>query len=307
MSLVHGFSRGSPVSPPFHSGTDPYTYQSSSSALKTSMLRAVQISSLITSAHRPGACFGGIILVYQLTSWGELRLARGYYGLWGRSGVMVRLLASHLGEPRSIPGGVARGSSHAGIVQGNVAGRRVFSGISRFPTLAFLRCSILTSLHPHQLSTRLVERLGVGGDVSPQFLSHTCWPREVAATSRLFESIPAPTPVRHRPSLPLAPFPTPRTVHATCHAAVLFAGRRSFSTLESSASASHEFPRGGLVVHTLLVVHQLTLLSGDVVTSTRMEEPGAHCAVRRNTTSLQQPRNSTQGGTSPVTLRLSLG
>ncbi|KAJ8883131.1 hypothetical protein PR048_014971 [Dryococelus australis] len=47
MPLVGGFLLGSPVSPPFHSGTAPYSPQSPSSALKTSMLRAVQVSSLI--------------------------------------------------------------------------------------------------------------------------------------------------------------------------------------------------------------------------------------------------------------------
>ncbi|KAJ8882999.1 hypothetical protein PR048_014838 [Dryococelus australis] len=35
--FVGGFSRGSPVSPPFHSGAAPYSYQSRSSALKTPM------------------------------------------------------------------------------------------------------------------------------------------------------------------------------------------------------------------------------------------------------------------------------
>ncbi|KAJ8880280.1 hypothetical protein PR048_016746, partial [Dryococelus australis] len=42
MSLVGGFSRGSPISPASY----PYSPQSSSSALKTSLLRAAQISSL---------------------------------------------------------------------------------------------------------------------------------------------------------------------------------------------------------------------------------------------------------------------
>ncbi|KAJ8880583.1 hypothetical protein PR048_017053 [Dryococelus australis] len=51
----------------------------------------------------------------------------------GRDGVAVRLLASHQGELGSIPGGVAPGFSHVGIVPDDTAGRRVFSGISRFP------------------------------------------------------------------------------------------------------------------------------------------------------------------------------
>ncbi|KAJ8882524.1 hypothetical protein PR048_014335 [Dryococelus australis] len=49
-----------------------------------------------------------------------------------RGGVVVRLLASHLGEPGSIPSGVALGSSHVGIVPSDTAGRRVFSEISYF-------------------------------------------------------------------------------------------------------------------------------------------------------------------------------
>ncbi|KAJ8872335.1 hypothetical protein PR048_025939 [Dryococelus australis] len=51
----------------------------------------------------------------------------------GRGGVVVRLLASHLGKPRSIPGEVAPGYSRVGIMVGDAAGRRVSSGISRLP------------------------------------------------------------------------------------------------------------------------------------------------------------------------------
>ncbi|KAJ8868382.1 hypothetical protein PR048_029898 [Dryococelus australis] len=64
----------------------------------------------------------------------------------------VRLLASHLGEPGSIPGGFASGFSHVGIVPDDAAGRRVFSGISRFPHPLISACSIITLLHPRQLS-----------------------------------------------------------------------------------------------------------------------------------------------------------
>ncbi|KAJ8878899.1 hypothetical protein PR048_019502 [Dryococelus australis] len=45
---------------------------------------------------------------------------------------VVRLLASHLGEPGSIPGGVTPGFSRVEIVLDDAAGRRVFSGISHF-------------------------------------------------------------------------------------------------------------------------------------------------------------------------------
>ncbi|KAJ8887943.1 hypothetical protein PR048_007427 [Dryococelus australis] len=47
MPLVAGISRGPPSSPPLHSGATPYSLQSPSSALKTLLLRAAQISSLI--------------------------------------------------------------------------------------------------------------------------------------------------------------------------------------------------------------------------------------------------------------------
>ncbi|KAJ8881013.1 hypothetical protein PR048_017486 [Dryococelus australis] len=49
MPLVGGFSRGSLLSPPFHSAATPYSPQSPSSALKTSLLKAAQISSLTHS------------------------------------------------------------------------------------------------------------------------------------------------------------------------------------------------------------------------------------------------------------------
>ncbi|KAJ8871256.1 hypothetical protein PR048_027562 [Dryococelus australis] len=50
-------------------------------------------------------------------------------GEWrGRGGAVVRLLASHQGEPGSIPGGLAHGVSHVSIVPEDGAGRRVFLG-----------------------------------------------------------------------------------------------------------------------------------------------------------------------------------
>ncbi|KAJ8881162.1 hypothetical protein PR048_017635 [Dryococelus australis] len=46
---------------------------------------------------------------------------------------MVRLLASHLDEPGSVPAAFAPRLLHVGIVPDDAAGRRVFSKISRFP------------------------------------------------------------------------------------------------------------------------------------------------------------------------------
>ncbi|KAJ8897034.1 hypothetical protein PR048_002380 [Dryococelus australis] len=54
-------------------------------------------------------------------------------GMW----VAPILLTSHLGEPGSIPGGVDPGFSHVRIVPDYATGRRVFSGIFRFPALAY--------------------------------------------------------------------------------------------------------------------------------------------------------------------------
>ncbi|KAJ8872702.1 hypothetical protein PR048_026315 [Dryococelus australis] len=48
----------------------------------------------------------------------------------GRGDVVVRLLVSHLGGPDRNPGGVSIGFSHVGMVPGNAAGRRIFSGSS---------------------------------------------------------------------------------------------------------------------------------------------------------------------------------
>ncbi|KAJ8876039.1 hypothetical protein PR048_023947 [Dryococelus australis] len=52
-----------------------------------------------------------------------------------------------------VPGRVAPGFSHVGIVPDDATVWRVFSGISRFPTPSFRRCSILTSLRPHGSKT----------------------------------------------------------------------------------------------------------------------------------------------------------
>ncbi|KAJ8881404.1 hypothetical protein PR048_017885 [Dryococelus australis] len=65
----------------------------------------------------------------------------------GRGGVVARLLASHLGEPGSIPGRVTPGPSHVGIVLDDSSGRQILSRISRFP-----RHCISALLHTHLTS-----------------------------------------------------------------------------------------------------------------------------------------------------------
>ncbi|KAJ8888952.1 hypothetical protein PR048_008446 [Dryococelus australis] len=69
-----------------------------------------------------------------------------------RSGVVVRLHPSCIGEPGSIPGGVAHGCTHVGIMSNDATGRRVFSGIFCLPTLSFRHCSI-PHLRANQISS----------------------------------------------------------------------------------------------------------------------------------------------------------
>ncbi|KAJ8896843.1 hypothetical protein PR048_002189 [Dryococelus australis] len=85
------------------------------------------------------------------TLWLPILRLQTYFLLspWGRGGVVVRLLASHLGEPGSILGGATPGPSHAGIVPDDAAGWR---GFSVSPALTFRRCTILASLNPDRFS-----------------------------------------------------------------------------------------------------------------------------------------------------------
>ncbi|KAJ8867138.1 hypothetical protein PR048_033002 [Dryococelus australis] len=64
----------------------------------------------------------------------QSKVAAVFHGEGGSSdGKVVRLLAPHLREPGSIPGGVAPGFLYVGIVPDDAAGQRIFSGISCFP------------------------------------------------------------------------------------------------------------------------------------------------------------------------------
>ncbi|KAJ8881002.1 hypothetical protein PR048_017475 [Dryococelus australis] len=56
-----------------------------------------------------------------------------YLNCRGHGCEVVRLLASHLGEQGSVPGGVEPGFSRVGLVPDDAAGLRVFPEISRFP------------------------------------------------------------------------------------------------------------------------------------------------------------------------------
>ncbi|KAJ8894478.1 hypothetical protein PR048_007132 [Dryococelus australis] len=119
---------------------------------------------------------------------------------WGRGGEVVRLLTSHLGEQGSIPGGVAPAFWHVGIAQGDAAGRRVFSGTSRFPAIAFrrmlhsrlvsptsaLKTSLLRAAQISELSTQLVARnYHIRVTVNPPFYCWQAWPQLVKLPTRL--------------------------------------------------------------------------------------------------------------------------
>ncbi|KAJ8893755.1 hypothetical protein PR048_006355 [Dryococelus australis] len=79
----------------------------------------------------------------------------------GRGGLAVSLLASHLGKPCSISGRVTPIFSRVEIVPDDAAGRRVFSGISRF-----LRPFISALLHIQPLSSVLKTSLLTAAQIS---------------------------------------------------------------------------------------------------------------------------------------------
>ncbi|KAJ8897257.1 hypothetical protein PR048_002603 [Dryococelus australis] len=106
-------------------------------------------------------------------------------------GVAVSPLASHQGEPGSIPGGIVPRFSRVGIVPDDAVGRRVFSGISRSP-----RPCIPTVLYTHLASSSsalktsilLASHLGkqgsIPGRVTPRF-SHVGIVLDYAAGRRV--------------------------------------------------------------------------------------------------------------------------
>ncbi|KAJ8869958.1 hypothetical protein PR048_028969 [Dryococelus australis] len=135
-----GFLGDLPFPPPFHSGASPYSPQSTSSALKTSMLRAVQIFSLIVHSCIASSCYFDTQTVNMSARFycqHKKRLSKPL--AWNAATLidwlsrLERSSASRQREPGSIPGGVAPGFLHLGIVPDDAIGRRVFSGIPRFP------------------------------------------------------------------------------------------------------------------------------------------------------------------------------
>ncbi|KAJ8877975.1 hypothetical protein PR048_022438 [Dryococelus australis] len=169
-----GFLWDLPSSPPhFHSGATRFSPQSPSSVLMTSLRESViaiwprAANGERRSVHRGASKkrFGGE-RVWERLQWTRVqrkaryptsgvRLSMGALGMFhnildrkdwstdscrllhgARGGLAARLLASHQGEPCSIPGRITPGFSHGGIVSDDATG------------LALRRCSILTSFHP---------------------------------------------------------------------------------------------------------------------------------------------------------------
>ncbi|KAJ8883222.1 hypothetical protein PR048_015062 [Dryococelus australis] len=137
MPLVGGFSRNIPLPPPFHSDAAPYSPQSPQSALKASLLRCK-----LEDNHEKRR---GIETRNHGTSHNHetYRAGSAFPCDACRGVIVVSLLASHQGESGSIPGGVASGFSHVGILP-NDTGWWVFKEISRFPRPCFP-----TLLHTH--------------------------------------------------------------------------------------------------------------------------------------------------------------
>ncbi|KAJ8872054.1 hypothetical protein PR048_025655 [Dryococelus australis] len=107
----------------------------------------------ILSAIGSEACRAGLINCHPIAKRFANHTQMIAISSWkGPRGVVVRLLASHLGKLGSIPGQIASRFAHVAIVPDDAAGRRVFSGSPVPPALAFRRYSILISIHHHRLS-----------------------------------------------------------------------------------------------------------------------------------------------------------
>ncbi|KAJ8870238.1 hypothetical protein PR048_029258 [Dryococelus australis] len=122
-----------PGPPPVHNGSQSGIISTHTRGLdyEGGDICSRRVSRGVNSGHRRGANgdLGRGCGVRRVSS--PLSL---YFTIWrfgGHSGIVVRKLTSHIGEPDSIPGGVTPEFSHVSITPEDAAGRRVFPGISQ--------------------------------------------------------------------------------------------------------------------------------------------------------------------------------
>ncbi|KAJ8866336.1 hypothetical protein PR048_032179 [Dryococelus australis] len=154
MPLASGFSRGSPVSPAL-------AFRCCSTPTSVNLRRSQELrgNGYLVSFHviHLKLCCSVAAASVRLSRRfpNNLKQLPQHSELWTYRQIFKthrEVLASHQGESGIIPGRVTFGFSRVGIVPDDAAGRRVFSGISRFP-----RPSVPVLLHthlnhPHRLS-----------------------------------------------------------------------------------------------------------------------------------------------------------
>ncbi|KAJ8865953.1 hypothetical protein PR048_033477 [Dryococelus australis] len=116
----------------------------------------------------------------------------------GGIALVVRLLASHLGEPGSIPRAYATRFSHVGIKPDDAAGRRVFWGCPISPAVSFRCCS------PYSPPFTLIGSQYLDVKSHPNLLTHATYfgntarrfrPMHVAAMAHLKHAAKSPSSV----------------------------------------------------------------------------------------------------------------
>ncbi|KAJ8878723.1 hypothetical protein PR048_019309 [Dryococelus australis] len=189
-----GFVGDLPFSPPLHSGTAPFsphfTHIGSQNLVVKSIPNLFTLFYFLLRLYNNicrSLCVCAISYIFPTASYYQASIFNGALGtqlraapgcswlkdsLFGppihicisskthgsRGGLVVRLLVFHQGRPDSIPGGVAPGFSHAGIMPDDAACWRFFfpSGDLLLPPRPhpseFRRCSILTLFRPHRIS-----------------------------------------------------------------------------------------------------------------------------------------------------------
>ncbi|KAJ8893637.1 hypothetical protein PR048_006237 [Dryococelus australis] len=140
MSLICGFSRDLPFSPPLYSGAAPFLPHFT---LIGSQYRGVKSRPNLSIQLRYDGNTSRFVGRSDEALGVRVSVARIAPSLLHLGRAVASALASHQGDPGLIPGKFAPEFSHAGIVLDDAACRRAFSGYSRFP-----RPCIPAPLHP---------------------------------------------------------------------------------------------------------------------------------------------------------------